>query len=194
MELGLPEFHCKWNYMHIKFTPEEMEQHQAQCTLNVENTEKVRMKLQKEINQNIELGDKAPETNELFQAYRESQGEDCRGDKRNLEQVEDSDLSDVSEGEIGSENFERYLKMTPSDQIKARKRFKELKSTLDTDDSHRHNSEDASVSNFLDADQDGSNLWFQVLKLVALLTSFFIVVGLTIPSQRKVSLEQPLEV
>ena len=104
-KLGLDEFHCKFNYMHIFFSKDELNEHQANCELKVNAKIDERLQVQKEINDNMEKGEDAPKNDLLFNAYRESQGEDCRGDKFTKEQGDVSDLSEIEEDEIGEENF-----------------------------------------------------------------------------------------
>jgi len=41
--LGLPEYHCKYNFMHLFFTKEELEEHEAQCEQEKENQRNQRL-------------------------------------------------------------------------------------------------------------------------------------------------------
>ena len=67
--LGLPEFHCKFNYMHVYFSKDEIVEHEKQCELNVNLKSSKRLHDQKEINSNLEtapLKQGTSEKSELF--------------------------------------------------------------------------------------------------------------------------------
>ena len=57
MALGLPEFHCRHNYMHLFFTKEELNDHEAQCQKEMEEKEKERNYQQKKTNEAMEKND-----------------------------------------------------------------------------------------------------------------------------------------
>ena len=97
---------------------------------------------------------------------------------------------EINESEIGEENYQRYLRMSPESQGKARKRYqhvlKSLQSTDGTDDPNFH-SEDAEVTNFLFEGEDEPNQesWASILKLVAVLVSLLYCAYMLMPTNRE---------
>ena len=65
MALGLPEYHCKFNYMHLFFTQEELDTHQDQCEKDQEEKERLRMQEQNNVNRALENQDETE-----LKAYR----------------------------------------------------------------------------------------------------------------------------
>ena len=66
-ELGLAEYHCKMNWMHIFFTKEELLEHEAECELACEARRQEKIAEQLEMNQKLLL---PTENAEVLKEYR----------------------------------------------------------------------------------------------------------------------------
>ena len=92
-QLGLPDYHCRFNFYHLFFTKEELDEHEADCERESEDRKATRLENQNKINQAL-LDDHGPEAedadsaagaedqdetttkpSELFKAYRAGQTE-----------------------------------------------------------------------------------------------------------------------
>ena len=136
-KLGLPEFHCRHNYMHVYFTEGELADHEAECQRAAERKQAERLENQEAVNKALETKDESK-----LKAYRAAQAEDSRMPAANmfLDWNEDTPSdSEISEDEIGTENFKRYKQMSTEDQKIARKRYRQrlLESETSTEESAR---------------------------------------------------------
>ena len=102
-QLNLPEYHCKFNYLHIFFTEEEIQKHETKCQQEFDLKAKNRKEKQNSLNKELEMGEGQ---SEQFIAYRASQMVDERvklWNDRSHEQVEkvkDWDKGSSEDGEI----------------------------------------------------------------------------------------------
>ena len=127
-DLGLPDFHCKFNCNHIFLSQEELQAHELDCQLKVDQKKEQRLEDQQTLNKALENSQDGDD----LKAYRADQIEDARITTSNLlmdwnqeskplsPKNSKSGSSEINEEEVGRENFERYKNMPSPDQKIAR--------------------------------------------------------------------------